>query len=103
MSIPVWPRPRAATNDLPSFSFPRSNPARSASYPAFIDHLFNVTGRHVPLSAEAPPPLLWCDPVALRERFGGRVTELRTTPVIAPLHYRSADQSRPEAAPCRRC
>ncbi len=49
--------------------------------------MFKATGQHVPPPAEMPSPLLWGDPVAVRERFGDRVSELRMTPVTARLHY----------------
>ena len=53
----------------------------------FIGQMFKVIGAHVPPPPIMPSPLKWGDESSVRERFGDRVTELRTTKRSYPLVY----------------
>ncbi|HEY9343888.1 MAG TPA: class I SAM-dependent methyltransferase [Inquilinus sp.] len=82
------PRPQRVADELVRVCRPGGQIAMANWTPTgFIGQVFKATGQHVPPPAEMPSPLLWGDPVAVRERFGDRVSELRMTPVTARLHY----------------
>jgi SAM-dependent methyltransferase len=53
----------------------------------FIGQMFKVIASHVPPPAIMPSPLKWGDEATVRERFGDRVRELRTTTRTYPLNY----------------
>lgn len=53
----------------------------------FVSQMFKTLGAHVAPPAGIPSPLLWGDEAAVRERFGGYVSELQVTRRLYPFNF----------------
>jgi len=82
------PRPDRVVRELCRVTKPGGLIALANWTPAgFIGKMFAVFARHLPPPAGIPSPLLWGDEAVVRERFHGRIKELRLTPRIARLCF----------------
>jgi hypothetical protein len=53
----------------------------------FIGEMFKITSSHVPPPAGVPPPVLWGDEAAVRERLGAGAKDLKMTHVLCEFDY----------------
>jgi len=53
----------------------------------FIGQMFRLNGKHVPLPADIPSPVLWGDEATVRERLRVGVADLRLTRRLYPFKY----------------
>jgi SAM-dependent methyltransferase len=71
------PRPEMVVGELVRVCRPGGMIAMANWTPeGFIGQMFKTTGKHVPPPASIPSPLLWGSEEVVRERFGGRVSEI---------------------------
>jgi ubiquinone/menaquinone biosynthesis C-methylase UbiE len=83
------PRPDRAASELVRVCRPGGQIAMANWTPhGFVGQMFKVGAAHVPPPPGIAPPNLWGDEATVRERFrGAGVTELRTTPIMAPFRF----------------
>ena|SRR5258708_838675 len=53
----------------------------------FVGQMFKVTGKHVPPPPGVPPPSLWGDEAAVKQRFGSTIKGLRCIPILCDLAF----------------
>lgn len=81
------PRPEMIASELVRVCKPGGRIAMANWTPeSFAGQMFKLGGKYVP-PPPMPPPVQWGVPEIVAERFGDRVTDLRTTPRIADMVF----------------
>ena len=81
------PRPELAASELVRVCKPGGTIAMANWTPdGFAGQMFKLGGKYVP-PPSMPAPVLWGVPDIVAERFGDRVTDLKTTPRFAEFHF----------------
>lgn len=75
------PRPELVTSEIVRVCRPGGVIAMANWTPAgFVGQMFKIVGSYVPPPQNMPSPLLWGDPVTVRERFGDEISEINFEP-----------------------
>ncbi len=81
------PRPEIVASELVRVCKPGGRIAMANWTPeGFAGQMFKLGGKYVP-PPPMPPPVQWGVPEVVAERFGDRVTDLRTTPRMADMIF----------------
>jgi ubiquinone/menaquinone biosynthesis C-methylase UbiE len=81
------PRPEIVASELVRVCKPGGRIAMANWTPeGFAGQMFKLGGKYVP-PPPMPPPVQWGVPEIVAERFGDRVTDLRTTPRMADMIF----------------
>ncbi|HKX83345.1 MAG TPA: class I SAM-dependent methyltransferase [Pyrinomonadaceae bacterium] len=81
------PRPDVTADELIRVCKPGGTIAMANWTPTgFAGQMFKLAGKYIP-PPDMPPPVQWGIPEMVKERFGDRVTDLTTTPVMAEFDY----------------
>lgn len=81
------PRPEVTASELVRVCKPGGTVAMANWTPGgFAGKMFKVAGKYLP-PPDMPSPVMWGVPDTVRERFGDRLTDLRTTPRMARFEY----------------
>lgn len=81
------PRPERVASEMLRVCRPGGMIAMANWTPnGFIGRMFKIIARHIAPSG-MPSPVLWGDPLTVRERFGKRVASLMTTPRFYRFDY----------------
>ena len=81
------PRPEIVASELVRVCKPGGRIAMANWTPeGFAGQMFKLGGKYVP-PPPMPPPVQWGVPEIVAERFGDRVTDLRTTPRLADMIF----------------
>ncbi len=81
------PRPDVTATELLRVCKPGGTIAMANWTPTgFAGQMFKIAGKYIP-PPDMPPPVLWGVPETVKERFGNRLTDLKTTSRMAEFEY----------------